>query len=77
MLAVGTAGAFFAGDSLLLRGAVAAVIFGIAAMGSIIVWAAAGAALRSWLSHGRRLRVFNAVMGLLLAITALWMAISQ
>ena len=77
MLAIGTAGAFFAGEAPLLRGAVAAVIFGAAALVSIIVWAAVGAALRSWLSRGNRLRVFNISMGLLLAITAVWMAISQ
>ena len=41
---------------------------------SIVVWASVGAALRSWLLQGQRLRFFNITMGLLLAATALWMA---
>ncbi|MEP6609154.1 MAG: LysE family translocator [Burkholderiaceae bacterium] len=77
MLSLATAGAFFAGDSPLLWGAAAALIFGIAAIASIMVWASVGAALRGWLSHGHRLRVFNVSMGLLLAATALWMALTQ
>ncbi|MBA2547204.1 MAG: LysE family translocator [Burkholderiaceae bacterium] len=77
MLSVATAGAFFAGDSPLTRGALAAVVFGIAATASIAVWASIGAALRGWLSRGARLRIFNVVMGLLLGATALWMALAQ
>jgi len=77
MLSVATAGAFFAGDSPLTRGALAAVVFGIAATASIAVWASIGAALRGWLSHGARLRIFNVVMGLLLGATALSMALAQ
>ncbi len=74
MLAVATAGTFFAGEKPLLRGALAALVFGVTALGSIVVWASVGAALRGWLARGRRLRVFNAAMGLLLAATAVWMA---
>lgn len=74
MLTVATAGTFFAGEKPLLRGAVASLVFGVAALGSIVVWASVGAALRGWLSRGHRLRFFNATMGLLLAATALWMA---
>jgi len=77
MLSVATAGAFFAGDSPLTRGALAAVVFGIAATASIAVWASIGAALRGWLSQGARLRIFNVVMGLLLGATAFWMALAQ
>jgi hypothetical protein len=32
------------------------------------------AALRTWLSIGSRLRTFNVAMGMLLAATALWLA---
>ena len=77
MLSIATAGAFFAGDSPLTRGALAAVIFAVAASSSIAVWASLGAALRGWLAHGRRLRIFNVVMGILLGATALWMAFAQ
>lgn len=37
-------------------------------------YALIGAALRGWLSQGRRLRIFNAVMAALLLATAAWMA---
>ncbi len=40
----------------------------------IACWAILGAALKCWLRQGTRLRRFNAVMGLLLAATALGMA---
>ena len=43
---------------------------------SLVVWAWAGAALREWLRAGRRLRWFNGAMGLSLAATALWMAMT-
>ncbi len=75
MLAVATAGTFFAGERPLLRGALASLVFGVAALGSIMLWASVGAALRGWLSRGRRLRFFNAAMGFLLATTAVWMAV--
>ncbi|HTT10307.1 MAG TPA: LysE family translocator [Burkholderiaceae bacterium] len=73
MLAAATAGAFMAGDGPLVRGALAAAIFAVTAFASLVVWAALGASLRSWLAHGTRLRAFNVVMGASLAITALWM----
>lgn len=38
MLAVATAGQFFADDAPLVQGALASLTFGIAAMGSIVVW---------------------------------------
>jgi threonine/homoserine/homoserine lactone efflux protein len=75
MLALATAGTWFAGDRALQRGALAALIFGTAALASLAVWAWLGAALRHWLAQGARLRRFNAAMGALLAATALWMAV--
>ena len=33
-----------------------------------------GAALRNWLGIGSRMRTFNVAMGMLLAATALWLA---
>lgn len=75
MLALATAGTWFVGDRALARGALAALIFGAAALASLVVWTWLGAALRRWLAQGTRLRRFNAAMGALLAGTALWMAL--
>lgn len=73
MLAAATAGAFFTGERPVLRGTLAAIVFALAAFASIAVWALVGEALRGWLAHGKRLRVFNSVMAATLAATALWM----
>ena len=40
---------------------------------SLFGWAWAGQTLRHWLMLGKRLRIFNIVMGLSLAATAVWM----
>ncbi len=40
---------------------------------SNLTYALVGAALRQWLSHGRRLVCFNRIMAATLAATALWM----
>lgn len=77
MLAVATAGAWFSGPQAMVRGAVAALVFGAAAIASLVVWAWLAAALRAWLAQGRRLRAFNLAMGGLLAATALWMAFRE
>ena len=39
----------------------------------IVVWAAAGSAMRRWLEVPRRRRIFNAVMALLLVACAVMM----
>jgi threonine/homoserine/homoserine lactone efflux protein len=46
----------------------------LAAIGSLVTWAWVGAALRNWLGIGSRMRTFNVAMGVLLAATALWLA---
>lgn len=73
MLALATSGAFLVGERPLLRGAIVMLIFALAAIASLIVWAGSGAALRAWLQQGRRLRAFNIAMAVALAATALWM----
>lgn len=53
-----------------------AIVCGVTAVfafASNLVYAALGAALRSWLVHGTRLLWFNRVMALALLATALWM----
>lgn len=42
---------------------------------SNLTYAALGAALRTWLSTGQRLRMFNRILSVVLGGTALWMAI--
>jgi threonine/homoserine/homoserine lactone efflux protein len=74
MLAAATAGTFMAGQPDALRTAIIVAVFALAAIGSLLLWAALGAALRDWLRRGRRLQWFNRTMGLLLAATAAWMA---
>lgn len=75
MLAAATAGSFSAGAATVRGTAIILGVFSVAACTSLVVWAAAGAALRGWLAHGGRLRAFNVAMGLLLAATAAWMAV--
>jgi len=64
------------GSGVAARAALICAIFAATCMISLVVWAWAGAALREWLRAGRRLRWFNAAMGLSLAATALWMAVT-
>jgi threonine/homoserine/homoserine lactone efflux protein len=58
-----------------LRGAaVGAAVFVAAGLTSAHGWALFGAAMRRWLSTDARLRAFNAVMGLSVAASALYLA---
>lgn len=75
MLAAATAGTFLAGDHPCLRATQVSMVFALAAAASLVVWTWLGAALRRWLAVGQRLRLFNLLMALLLAATALWMAV--
>ena len=74
MLAAAAAATFMADGTGALRLAIVVLVFALAAATSLLLWAAAGVALRRWLAQGTRLRAFNIAMGLLLAATALWMA---
>jgi threonine/homoserine/homoserine lactone efflux protein len=74
MLAGATAGTYMAADDAPARIVLICAVFSAACAASLVVWAAAGAALKDWLKHGARLRAFNTVMGALLAATAVWMA---
>ncbi|MFD1913596.1 LysE family translocator [Halodurantibacterium flavum] len=51
---------------------IAAVFVGVG-FTSAFGWAAAGQALRRWLSHPARLRAFNMVMGGMIALGVVWM----
>lgn len=74
MLAAATAGSFMATGTSFKRTALIVLVFALTAAASLALWAALGAVLRNWLTHGVRLRVFNLSMGTLLATTALWLA---
>lgn len=74
MLAAATAATFMAQGANVARTSVIVVVYALAAFSSLVLWAALGAALQAWLRQGQRLRVFNLVMGALLAATALWMS---
>jgi threonine/homoserine/homoserine lactone efflux protein len=73
MLAAATAGSFMASNTTIVRIAIIVVVFSITAMISVLTWAWVGAALRTWLGVGSRMRIFNVAMGALLAATALWL----
>ena len=74
MLVAATTGSFMASGATIAGVALIVIVFSIAGMGSVITWAWVGAALRSWLAVGSRMRIFNVAMGVLLAATALWLA---
>ena len=74
MLVAATTGSFMASNATITSIAIIVSVFSIAAIGSVVTWAWAGAALRSWLAVGSRMRIFNVAMGVLLAVTALWLA---
>ena len=74
MLAAATAGSFMASNATIAGIAIIVIVFSLAAIGSLVTWAWAGAALRNWLGVGSRMRTFNVAMGVLLAATALWLA---
>ncbi len=76
MLATATAGTFMSGRDVATRAALICTVFSVTCIASLAVWAWMGAGLRRWLRTGRRRWWFNAAMGLSLAATALWMAVT-
>ncbi|MFN9030359.1 MAG: LysE family translocator [Betaproteobacteria bacterium] len=75
MLAAATAATFMAQGANLSRTSIVVAVYAVAAVLSLVLWAGLGAALCAWLTHGQRLRLFNLAMGVLLAATAVWMAL--
>ncbi|SRR5712691_13274009 len=76
MLAAATAGTYMSGRDVATRAALICTVFSATCIASLVTWAWMGAALRAWLCTGRRRWWFNATMGLSLAATALWMAVT-
>jgi len=75
VMAIGVSATYASGAAPLMEAAIAAAVFALAGLTSANGWAAFGAALGRLLGTGRRLRAFNAAMGLMLAASALWLVI--
>src|SRR5262245_52070766 len=74
MLAMATVSAYAPGASVPTRTAVTCAVWSGACALSLAAWGWLGASLREWLGVGARLRGFNALMGLSLIATAVWIA---
>lgn len=66
-MAMATTAQFVTGSAVVLESLLCALAYAIAGLGSSIVWSAFGVWIRRLLSTDQRLRVFNIVMGLLIA----------
>lgn len=66
-MAIGTASIFIAGAAPVLEALTAALVFTVSGIGSSQTWLVGGVAIRRFLSTDLRLRVFNGVMGALVA----------
>jgi threonine/homoserine/homoserine lactone efflux protein len=75
--ALAATSAYVTGDRPALRATILIAICAVLAFVSIAFWGWLGASLRRWLEQGRRLRIFNVVMALGLAITALWLGVAS
>ena len=71
VLVVGAASTYAPREDFLRNVAVLAVLLGLVNAPSVCVWAGFGTALRPWLSHPGRVRVFNVAMALLLVLSLL------
>jgi threonine/homoserine/homoserine lactone efflux protein len=74
MMAVSIPAAFVTGLHPAREAAICAGAFLLSGLGSSQAWAGFGAALRRWLADDRRLRLFNAAMGLSVAASAAYLA---
>ncbi|CAG9179534.1 LysE family translocator [Cupriavidus pinatubonensis] len=77
MMALATAASYMAGAaSPAQRVLLVCTTFGMFGFVSNSVYGVLGASLRQWLMQGNRVRWFNRAMGLALALTAVWIAVS-
>lgn len=72
-MAIGVSGAFISASRPVQDALTAAAVFVIAAVSSTQAWSAFGTAMGRFLGRGERLKIFNLVMGLLLAGCAVWL----
>ncbi|MEM7269606.1 MAG: LysE family translocator, partial [Pseudomonadota bacterium] len=66
-MALATTAQFVTGGTIIIESLLCALAYTMAGLGSSVVWAGAGVQLRRFLSNDARLRVFNIVMGVLIA----------
>lgn len=76
-MALAAAAAFVSGTAPIRDALICAGVFALSGLGSANAWAAFGAGIRRLLASETRLRVFNVAMGALLALFALWLALSD
>lgn len=67
VMTISTAAVFVTGSSPAIEAAICALVFMLVGITSTIAWTSLGALIRQFLADDRRLRVFNIVMGLLVA----------
>lgn len=73
VMSIGVAATYVSGIAPVREALIVAVIFMAAGLSSSQAWTASGAAIGRVLGTGLRLRLFNAAMGLLVALSALWL----
>ena len=76
-MAIGVPAAFLSGARPLVEAGACAGVFMASGLTSAHGWAGFGAALRRALSTDARLRAFNALMGLLVAVSAVYLAVAE
>jgi threonine/homoserine/homoserine lactone efflux protein len=75
VMAIGVSATYARGEDPVSDAAIIAAIFVIAGLTSSQTWTAFGAGIGRALGTGTGLHVFNAAMGLLLALSALWLVL--
>lgn len=72
-MAIGVASLFISGGAPVAEAFLCAMVFVVSGLGSSQTWTVFGAAIRRFLSTEGRLRAFNVVMGLLVAVFAVFL----
>lgn len=75
VMAIGAAATFIRGADPVVEAAIAAAVFVAAGLTSSQGWVLFGTAIGRLLGTGPKLRAFNAAMGVLLALSALWLVL--
>ena len=76
-MAIAVVGGYMLGNAPLLEAFTCVAIFATLGLGSALLWTGAGATIRQYLSTDARIRLFNGVMGLLIAGCALFLFIGD
>ncbi len=72
-MAIAVVGGYMLGRAPLTEAAICAGVFGTCGLGSALLWTSGGAAIRRFLSTDARIRLFNGMMGALIAACALFL----